>query len=114
MHQNKNSLTALIIGAIGIVYGDIGTSPLYALKSCFMLTSIAVNEANILGILSIFIWLLILIVNIKYISIILRCEQQGEGGVLILSSLCSKLNIYKLKKFALVLGIIGEIGRAHV
>ena len=102
----KNNLFSLMIGAIGIVYGDIGTSPLYALKSCFILTGMNVNESNIFGIISLFIWLLILIVNLKYISIIMRCSQQGEGGVLVLASLCNKLKIPSLKKIIFMLGII--------
>jgi len=105
MTQARN-LTSMMIGAIGIVYGDIGTSPLYALKSCFILTGLPVNEANILGLISLFIWLLLLIVNLKYIAIVMRCDQQGEGGVLVLSAICSKLRIANLKKPIFLLGVI--------
>ncbi len=106
MTQTKNTLLSMMIGAIGIVYGDIGTSPLYALKSCFILTGIPVSEANILGIISLFIWLLALIVNLKYITIVMRCDQQGEGGVLVLSTICAKLGITALKKPIFLLGIV--------
>ncbi len=105
--MNNNKALSLMVGAVGIVYGDIGTSPLYALKSCFSLANIPLNEASILGVISLIIWLLIIVINIKYIAIITRCHQREEGGVLVLSSLCSKLQIGKFRKFAVALGIIG-------
>jgi KUP system potassium uptake protein len=104
MDQAKQKTLPLMIGAIGVVFGDIGTSPLYALKSCFAMGNILVNQENILGIISLFLWLLILVVNIKYIAIVMNCSQQGEGGVLVLSMLSAKTRKYK--KFASVLGII--------
>lgn len=103
---DKN-LAKNIIGSIGIIYGDIGTSPLYALESCFHLAQLSVTRENILGIISLFVWLLTLIVSIKYISIVMRCHQQGEGGVLILSSLCKQIKSLKIKKIAVALGIAG-------
>lgn len=105
MEQEKK-LTAMIVGALGIVYGDIGTSPLYALKSCFNLTELPVTEANVLGIISLFIWLLIFIVNFKYITMVMKCEQQGEGGTLVLSSICSKIGLTSLKKELFILGVV--------
>lgn len=104
--QEKNNLPLMALGALGIVYGDIGTSPLYALKSSFALTSLPVNEINIIGTISLFIWLLILIVNYKYITIIMKCGQQGEGGSLVLSSLCNKTAPNFLKKEVILLGFI--------
>ena len=106
--QNRNNINIvkLMIAALGIVYGDIGTSPLYALKSCFTLTNLSLTENNILGIISLFFWLLIIIVNIKYIFLVMRCDQQGEGGVLVLSSLLSKVKLNKFKKIFTLLGII--------
>ncbi len=106
MNNNKTILNSLMVGAVGIVYGDIGTSPLYALKSCFTMTNMPVNENKVLGLVSLFIWLLIVVVNIKYITIIMRCEQQGEGGSLVLSSLCGNMKIIWLKKLAFILGIV--------
>lgn len=102
--KNNINITKLMIAALGVVYGDIGTSPLYALKSCFILTDLSLTESNILGIISLFFWLLFIVVNIKYIFLVMRCEQQGEGGVLVLSSLLSKFN--KFKKIITMLGII--------
>jgi KUP system potassium uptake protein len=104
--RSNKSLLQMMIASIGVVYGDIGTSPLYALKSCFILTDLPVNSTNVLGLISLFIWLLILVVNFKYLSIVMKCDQQGEGGTLVLSSICKKLKIGKFKKLAFILGII--------
>jgi KUP system potassium uptake protein len=82
------ALAALALGALGVVYGDIGTSPLYALRECFHgLHGIPVNRANVLGVLSLVFWALMLIISVKYIALILRADNKGEGGVLALLSL---------------------------
>jgi KUP system potassium uptake protein len=79
---------ALALGALGVVYGDIGTSPLYALKECFHgAHGVPVNEANVFGVLSLVFWALMLIISVKYIALILRADNRGEGGVLSLLSL---------------------------
>ncbi|QGY41705.1 potassium transporter Kup [Pseudodesulfovibrio cashew] len=81
-------LAALSLAALGIVFGDIGTSPLYALRECFHGEyGIAVTPANVLGVLSLIFWALLLIVTIKYLLFILRADSHGEGGVLVLTSL---------------------------
>lgn len=105
--QQSLAHKSLIVGAIGIVYGDIGTSPLYALKSCFVMGNLPVNETNILGLISIIMLTLFLIVSIKYVSFVLKVDNHGEGGILALSSLCSKLNLGTYKKLPILLGIIG-------
>lgn len=80
----------LLLAALGVVFGDIGTSPLYALRECFNPEhGIAVNEANILGLLSLILWSLVLVISIKYVGIVLRADNRGEGGVLALSTLVS-------------------------
>lgn len=80
----------LVLLALGVVFGDIGTSPLYALRECFNPEhGIAVNEANILGLLSLILWSLVLVISIKYVGIVLRADNRGEGGVLALSTLLS-------------------------
>ena len=80
----------LVLVALGVVFGDIGTSPLYALRECFNPEhGIAVNEANILGLLSLILWSLVLVISIKYVGIVLRADNRGEGGVLALSTLVS-------------------------
>jgi KUP system potassium uptake protein len=90
--ESKHSLSALMIGAIGVVYGDIGTSPLYALKETFAgHHPLPVVEANILGVLSVMFWTIMLLVSLKYVAIIMRADNHGEGGSLSLLALVSEL-----------------------
>ncbi len=84
-------LAVLTLGALGIVYGDIGTSPLYALRECFHGPhGIAPTPDNILGVLSLIVWSLILIISIKYLVFVMRADNGGEGGVLALIALVSR------------------------
>ncbi|MBU3936630.1 MAG: KUP/HAK/KT family potassium transporter, partial [Proteobacteria bacterium] len=81
-------LTTLSLAALGVVFGDIGTSPLYAMRECFHGEyGIAVTAGNVLGVLSLIFWALLLIVSIKYLGFILRADNEGEGGVLALTAL---------------------------
>ena len=81
-------LALLTLTALGVVYGDIGTSPLYALRECFKAEyGILPTPAGILGVLSLILWSLILVVSIKYIVFILRADNRGEGGILALLAL---------------------------
>ncbi|MEO6525813.1 MAG: potassium transporter Kup [Gemmatimonadaceae bacterium] len=81
-------LGLLTLTALGVVYGDIGTSPLYALRECFKAEyGIAPTPANIVGVLSLILWSLILVVSVKYIAFILRADNRGEGGILSLLAL---------------------------
>ena len=87
-HPTGKRLLVLSFTALGVVYGDIGTSPLYAIKECFKpLYGLAVTNANVYGVLSMIIWALILIVTIKYVVFILRADNKGEGGVFALLAL---------------------------
>lgn len=89
----KQRLPTLMLGAIGVVYGDIGTSPLYALKETFAgHHPLPVVEANILGVLSVMFWTIMLLVSLKYVAIIMRADNRGEGGSLALLALASELN----------------------
>jgi KUP system potassium uptake protein len=84
-------LALLSLGALGVVYGDIGTSPLYALRECFHGThGAAVTEANVLGVLSLIFWALTLLISIKYLIFVMRADNKGEGGVLALLALVSQ------------------------
>ncbi len=85
-------LAVLSLGALGVVYGDIGTSPLYALRESLSPTEhgLALNGANVLGVLSLIVWALILLVAIKYVGVILRADNDGEGGILALMSLANR------------------------
>jgi KUP system potassium uptake protein len=86
----SDSQRKLILSALGVVFGDIGTSPLYAFRECLNPEhGVAVTQANILGLLSMILWSLVLIIAVKYVAIVLRADNRGEGGVLALSTLLS-------------------------
>ena len=105
--HNKNFL-GLALGAIGVVFGDIGTSPLYAFREAIHTATskgLSVGEATI-GVLSIIVWVLILIVTIKYVLILLRADNKGEGGTFALMALGQSV----AKRSAPVLGILGVAG----
>jgi KUP system potassium uptake protein len=88
-HPTGKRLAFLSLTALGIVYGDIGTSPLYALQQCFTSKefSIAPTPQNVFGVLSLIVWLLVLVVAVKYIVFIMRADNRGEGGILALMAL---------------------------
>ncbi|WP_173080337.1 potassium transporter Kup [Fundidesulfovibrio magnetotacticus] len=81
---------ALALGALGVVFGDIGTSPLYAIKACFHDGAFAPSETNILGVLSLVFWSLMLVVTLKYVLFIMRADHKGEGGLFALFNLLRK------------------------
>jgi KUP system potassium uptake protein len=84
----KSRLAILALGALGVVYGDIGTSPLYALRQCFHGEhAVALTRGNVLGILSLVFWSLIIVISIKYLIFVMRADNRGEGGILALMSL---------------------------
>jgi KUP system potassium uptake protein len=86
--QQKSRLSVLALAALGIVYGDIGTSPLYALKEVFAGTHpVPITPANIFGILSLVFWSLMIVVSIKYVVFIMRADNRGEGGIMALMAL---------------------------
>ena len=86
--KSPKRLALASLGALGIVYGDIGTSPLYALRECFHGThGMAIDRVNVLGVLSMIVWSLILVVTIKYVAYVTRADNEGEGGILALLAL---------------------------
>ena len=104
----KVSFWSLALGSIGVVYGDIGTSPLYALREAVLAatpTGIAPNDAVVLGILSLIIWALLLVVTAKYVLILLRADNKGEGGTLALMALASR-SLVRRSNIIIFLGII--------
>jgi KUP system potassium uptake protein len=103
-HQLK-----LAVAALGVVYGDIGTSPLYAVRECFHGThGIAVERANVLGVLSLIFWSLTLIISIKYVFYVLRADNKGEGGILSLTALVSaSKKLSRVQPLLLALGVLG-------
>jgi len=109
--HNKSSLTALSLGAIGVVYGDIGTSPLYTLNTIFTAGAhpVPLSHDNILGIVSLIFWSLMVVVSFKYIAFIMRADNRGEGGIMALMALAlGKLEDKgKLRAALMLLGILG-------
>jgi KUP system potassium uptake protein len=89
--DSQKRVAPLVIGAIGVVYGDIGTSPLYTLRQCFTASHhLPLTAENVMGILSIIFWALIIIVTLKYITLIMRADNRGEGGILALTALVAR------------------------
>jgi KUP system potassium uptake protein len=84
----RRPLLPLTLTTLGVVYGDIGTSPLYAMRECFHGShAVAATQANVLGVLSLIIYSLLLVISVKYIAIVMRADNQGEGGILALAAL---------------------------
>jgi KUP system potassium uptake protein len=107
--SSKSSLAALTLGAIGVVYGDIGTSVLYAMKEVFGSGHVPFAPENVYGILSIFFWTLTTIVSVKYVTLVLRADNHGEGGLVAMLALASQSVKDKpqLRKVLLMVGIFG-------
>ncbi|HET7792791.1 MAG TPA: potassium transporter Kup [Rhizobacter sp.] len=108
-HRPTSSLAALTLGAIGVVYGDIGTSPLYALKEVFGHGHVPMTPENIFGVLSLMFWTITVVVSIKYVALILRADNNGEGGLIAMLTLASQAVKDRpvLHRRLLVLGIFG-------
>ena len=86
--HNRRRLLPVTLTALGVVYGDIGTSPLYAMRECFFGShAVPPTHENVLGVLSLIIYALLLVVSLKYVAIVLRADNQGEGGILALTAL---------------------------
>ena len=109
MSPSRSSLGALTLGAIGVVYGDIGTSVLYAVKEVFHTGHLALTPENIYGVLSIFVWTLTLIVSLKYVTLVLRADNHGEGGLVAMLALASQSvrDKPRLRSAMLLIGIFG-------
>ena len=105
--QGHPALMALTVGAIGVVFGDIGTSPLYAFREALGQTARdGIDPSEILGVLSLALWSLILVVTVKYVLFLMRADNQGEGGVLALTALARRAG-GRRARIALVLGAAG-------
>ena len=113
--QKNKSLSyqsLLALTALGVVYGDIGTSPLYALKEAFMHSHTQAGAESIFGILSLVFWALMIVISLKYLIFILRADNNGEGGILALTSLVNNTDIkffglISAKKVLILLGVFG-------
>ena len=112
---HRNNLAALTLAAIGIVYGDIGTSPLYSLKTVFdPAHGLALNHANLLGVVSLIFWGLTIIVSLKYVSLVLRADNHGEGGIMAMMALAlgAVSGRARLAHGLLLLGAFGAAAQA--
>jgi KUP system potassium uptake protein len=109
LSASKSSLATLTLGAIGVVYGDIGTSVLYAIKEIFGSGHVPFTTDNIYGVLSIVFWTLTVIVSLKYVTLVLRADNHGEGGLVAMLALASQSvkDRPKLRRWLLIVGIFG-------
>ena len=106
--ESKSQVLRLSLAALGVVYGDIGTSPLYALRECFGSHGVPVNSHTVLGVLSLIFWSLTLIVTVKYLRYVLEADNHGEGGILALMALSMSREARPLARRAMLLfGVIG-------
>ncbi|MBM7130035.1 potassium transporter Kup [Dyella mobilis] len=107
--ETKKRLAALALGAIGVVYGDIGTSPLYTLQSTLSLDGLKPTQESIFGVLSLIFWAQIIVVSLKYVTFIMRADNKGEGGIMALMALAlrSARDQPKLRWVLAILGIFG-------
>ena len=108
-HQRHLRHQNLYLGALGVVYGDIGTSPLYTVKLCFVELGGVITHANVYGVLSLLTWALIVVVTVKYVSVIMRADNRGEGGILALTALALRAAIgrRRLRWWILAAGLLG-------
>lgn len=104
-------LAALALGAIGVVYGDIGTSPLYTIKEVFGPHGVAASPSNVLGGLSLVFWSLVIVVSAKYLLFIMRADNKGEGGIMALMALAQR-SVRPLPRLVPVVAVLGIFGAA--
>ncbi|EEG10089.1 low affinity potassium transporter Kup [Pseudogulbenkiania ferrooxidans] len=105
--HSKQALAGITLAALGVVYGDIGTSPLYTLKECFAGHGLPVTPGNVLGILSMIFWSLLFVVTLKYVIFILKADNRGEGGIMSLMALARQAASGKRRGLVVVLGLFG-------
>jgi KUP system potassium uptake protein len=97
---------AIVLGAIGVVFGDIGTSPLYTLRECLKAAG-DLSQTNVFGIVSLILWSILIVVTLKYVSFVMRADNHGEGGILALTALASGAAPAKMRTVLLTLGVLG-------
>ena len=109
MQNSKSSLPALTLGAIGVVYGDIGTSVLYSVKEVFGSGHVPFTPANVYGVLSLLFWTLTVIVSLKYVTLVLRADNNGEGGLVAMLALASQ-TVKDKPRLSSTLFLVGMFG----
>ena len=108
----EGSLGVLSLAALGVVYGDIGTSPLYVMKTVFdPAHGLAITNDNIMGVISLIFWAIMMVVTVKYVTLMLRADNHGEGGIMALLALAS-LSIVNRPQLHHILFMIGAFGAA--
>ncbi|MDR6939121.1 potassium transporter Kup [Arcanobacterium hippocoleae] len=109
LHLPQTFTGGLMIAALGVVFGDIGTSPLYAMKAVFTTNNgmISVSEHSVYGILSVITWSVMIVVSLKYLSFVMRADNEGEGGILALTALIRHHSSGRLSKAVTIIGIMG-------
>jgi KUP system potassium uptake protein len=111
MSRDRNpGLMPLALAALGVVYGDIGTSPLYAMSACFTGPNIPVTPEHVYGVLSLIFWTLVLVILLKYVAVVLNADNKGEGGVLALTALV--VNTERASPRKALYGMLGILGAA--
>jgi KUP system potassium uptake protein len=109
-HNSSGRIAPLAVAALGVVFGDIGTSPLYAMSACFTGPNIQVTPDHIFGILSLIFWALVLVILLKYVAVVLNVDNKGEGGVLALTALV--VNTERASPRKRIYGMLGILGAA--
>ena len=109
VQNSKSSLAGLTVGAIGVVFGDIGTSVLYTVKEVFATGHVQFTHDNVYGVLSLIFWTLTTIVSVKYVVLVLRADNNGEGGLVAMLTLASRAvaDRPRLRHWMLLVGIFG-------
>src|SRR6478672_4245272 len=106
--HRRSRAGVLILSALGVVFGDIGTSPLYALRECFNgVHAIPVTVANVYGVLSLIVWSLIITVSVKYVLFVMRADNEGEGGILALVALVRGRTGGSYRRLLIAIGLFG-------
>jgi KUP system potassium uptake protein len=113
IRNRSSSQISASLAALGVVFGDIGTSPLYAMRECFTGShGVALNTANIFGVLSLILWSLIFVVSVKYLAFVMRADNKGEGGILALMALLMPKDDGKVRKYmqpVIAMGLAGAV-----
>lgn len=107
IQENRQSLAGITLAALGVVYGDIGTSPLYAVKECFIAEGLSADPFNVLGFISLIFWAIMLVVCFKYILFILKADNHQEGGIMVLMALAKKRLRLSARWIVILLGLLG-------
>ncbi len=111
--EGRRYVLLMSLGALGIVYGDIGTSPLYAFRESFVAADgLGVSQDSVFGILSLMFWALVLVVSLKYLVFVMRADNHGEGGILALTALLNPVSGVRQHKVKWALILMGLFGTA--